>query len=167
MNQLIKEINSISQQIDFQYMHIANAISLLLLVSCTYAPKNTTVDNTYNARLMAIGGDSTGEGLSSTTHEEEQYQASEEPRDTCNDQPEMSDVQFALSNAPKTLLQTPSLTLGSTKDEVARIQGTPTQIIKFEYSREEWWFYGRSKITLKKGLIHEWDNSDRNLKIRI
>jgi hypothetical protein len=149
-------------------IHISIILYFFVIVSaCTYAPKNTTVDNTYNARLMSVGGDSASEGLSSTTHEEEQYQASEEPRDTCNDQTEMSDVQLALSNAPKTLLQTPFLTLGSTKDEVAMIQGTPTEIINIG-SLGTWWKYGSSKIEFdNKGRVNAWDNSDRNLKVKL
>ncbi len=142
-------------------------IYFINLSACTYAPKNTTVDNTYNARLMAIGGDSTGEGLTSTTHQEEQYQEGEEPRDTCNDQPEMSDVQFALSSAPKSLLQNRYLTLGSTKDEVARIQGTPTRIWDHG-SAGSWWEYGDSMIEFdSKGLIKAWNNEDKNLNVKV
>jgi hypothetical protein len=143
------------------------SIIMINLSACTYAPKNTTVDNTYNARLMSVGGDSASEGISSTIHEEEQYQASEEPRDTCNDHPEISDVQFALSNAPKTRLQTPYLTLGSTKDEVARIQGTPTRIWDHG-SAGSWWEYGDSMIEFDaKGLIKAWNNEDKNLNVKV
>lgn len=149
-------------------IHISIILFFIATLSaCTYAPKNTTVDNTYNARLMAIGGDSTGEGLTSTTHEEEQYQASEEPRDTCNDHPEISDVQFALSNAPKNHLMPTYVTLGSSKEEVARIQGTPTKIVEFE-GVMSWWKYGSSKIEFNsKGRVNAWDNYGRNLKVKL
>jgi hypothetical protein len=141
-------------------------IYFINLSACTYAPKNTSVDNTYNARLMAIGGDSASEGLSSTTHEEEQYQEGEEPRETYNDQAEMSDVQFALSNAPKNHLMSTYVTLGSSKEEVARIQGTPTKIIDLE-GVMSWWKYGSSKIEFNsKGRVNAWDNYGRNLKVK-
>jgi hypothetical protein len=149
-------------------IHISIILSFIASLSaCTYAPKNTTVDNTYNARLMAIGGDSASEGLTSTTHEDEQYQVGDETRDTCNDQPEISNVQFALSNASKNHLQTRYLTLGSTKDEVARIQGTPTRIWDHG-SAGSWWEYGDSMIEFdSKGLIKAWNNQDKNLNVNV
>ena|GEM_PF-2662922 len=58
-------------------------------------------------------------------------------------------------------------TIGSHKDDVVRLQGTPDDIARYESSGEELWSYGLSTISFNRGgLVKEWDNCDRNLKVR-
>lgn len=52
-------------------------------------------------------------------------------------------------------------TVGSTKDEVLRVQGTPTRI---EGNR---WTYGFSEVRFKGGTVEDYDNYFGNLKVRI
>lgn len=52
-------------------------------------------------------------------------------------------------------------TLGSTKDDVLRVQGTPTRI---EGNR---WYYGFSEVRFKGGAVEDYDNYFGNLKVRI
>lgn len=52
-------------------------------------------------------------------------------------------------------------TVGSTKDEVLRVQGTPTRI---EGNR---WYYGFSEVRFRTGMVEDYDNYFGNLKIRI
>lgn len=59
-------------------------------------------------------------------------------------------------------------TLGSTKDDVLRIQGTPTKVTWSDYSSgvEEQFYYGSStKVFFKKGRVVAYDNYDNTLKI--
>jgi hypothetical protein len=57
-------------------------------------------------------------------------------------------------------------TIGSTRDEVLRIQGTPTQITKYESSGEEHFYYGMiTRVVFKKGRVAEYHNYDKNLKV--
>jgi len=55
-------------------------------------------------------------------------------------------------------------TLGSSMDEVIRLQGTPTRILDFG---DTMIYYGNSSITIspKKGVV-AYDNNDKNLKVR-
>ena len=59
-------------------------------------------------------------------------------------------------------------TRGSTQDEVLSVQGTPTEIHVWEYSDEEWWDYGRSRVvfSLSGGRVTEWRNTG-NLRVRL
>ncbi len=52
-------------------------------------------------------------------------------------------------------------TVGSTRDEVLRVQGTPTRI---EGNR---WYYGFSEVRFKSGAVEDYDNYFGNLKIRL
>lgn len=59
------------------------------------------------------------------------------------------------------------ITLGSTKEQVARIQGTPSTILRL--SSTEIWYYGASSITFDDGVVTEWNNSrlGDTLRVRI
>ncbi len=52
-------------------------------------------------------------------------------------------------------------TLGSTSDEVLRIQGTPTRV---EGSK---WFYGFSEVSLRNGRVDGFDNYFGSLKVKM
>ncbi len=58
-------------------------------------------------------------------------------------------------------------TRGSHRDDVLRIQGTPTSIN--QYSDHEVWGYGLSgiDISLRDGRVTGWNNLGRNLKVRL
>lgn len=57
-------------------------------------------------------------------------------------------------------------TIGSTKNQVLEVQGTPTEITKIEAIGVETWFYGLSSITFKNGRVSEYSNTGGNLLIR-
>jgi len=79
--------------------------SLLLLVpfiaSCTYAPRNTQIDQTYSARIMAIGVSEKSGGITSTTHVGDE-------------------------EVPAVIPVSGGFGLGSTYQEVVALQGPPT-----------------------------------------
>jgi outer membrane protein assembly factor BamE (lipoprotein component of BamABCDE complex) len=56
-------------------------------------------------------------------------------------------------------------TIGSSKDEVLNIQGTPSSIS--EYGNTSNWYYGSSRIEFSKNMVKEYSNSSNNLKIKI
>jgi outer membrane protein assembly factor BamE (lipoprotein component of BamABCDE complex) len=56
-------------------------------------------------------------------------------------------------------------TIGSSKDDVLNIQGTPSSIS--EYGNTSNWYYGSSRIEFSKNLVKEYINSSNNLKIKI
>ena len=164
---------------------------LALFSSCTYAPRSTSIDNTYNARQMAVGvGDQPNDSMTSTTVENEVSSTTEqEPNPpVIENTPSVNQENGGSWPNPEQIEQlrqkkiaesepvTPSrmetssaknyLTIGSTKKDVARIQGTPSSISKFEYLDKEWWYYGTSIIKFKNERISEWDNYG-NLKVKI
>lgn len=53
------------------------------------------------------------------------------------------------------------LSLGSTEDDVLRVQGTPTRV------EQDKWFYGFSEIKFKDGRICDFNNYFGNLKLRL
>ena len=57
-----------------------------------------------------------------------------------------------------------TFTRGSHQDDVLRIQGTPSSIIR--YSAHEVWRYEYSKISLRDEHVTEWSNSG-NLKVEM
>jgi len=155
-------------------MRITVAIFALALASCTYAPRSTSIDNNYNARQMAIGvGEQSPDAMTSTTHEEEAIEEgdrSNTPSESNSSQE--GDLQESRSS-DASQAQRPAvfgqefLTIGSSKKDVARVQGTPTKIHEF-HSAGSWWYYGDSKINFDwRGRIESWDNSDNNLKVRM
>ena len=116
--------------------------SLLLLIpfiaSCTYAPRNTQIDQTYSARIMAIGVSEKSGGITSTTH--------------------VGDEEVA---APAVIPVRDGFGLGSTYQEVVAIQGPPSAL-RFNIV-----YYGYSSVTFSEGktpkVIH-W-NDHGNLKL--
>ena len=60
-----------------------------------------------------------------------------------------------------------TFTRGSHRDDVLRIQGTPSSIN--QYSDHETWWYGVSTIdiSLRDQRVTEWNNLGRNLKVRL
>lgn len=119
---------------------------------------------------MSVGGDSPSEGISSTSYEEEDSIDFSDHRITPSfEQQTESGVDFDNNPYKNHLSRRRSefITIGSTKEDVARIQGTPTRINDFGYIGS-WWSYGNSKIEFDgKGRIEGWDNSDRNLRVRM
>lgn len=57
--------------------------------------------------------------------------------------------------------------LGSTKDDVFRIQGTPTRIVNYDYSDRETLYYGNSTIELTKQRVVGYSNESGNLRVRV
>jgi len=53
------------------------------------------------------------------------------------------------------------ITLGSTRDEVLLVQGTPSRV------EQDKWFYGFAEIRFKDGLLREYDNYFGTLKVRL
>ena len=60
-------------------------------------------------------------------------------------------------------------TRGSHRDDVLRIQGTPSSINRHPSLGYEVWWYGSSNIdiSLRDGRVTEWDNGRGNLKVRM
>ena len=57
-------------------------------------------------------------------------------------------------------------TIGSTKDEVLSIQGTPTSL-DFMGSSERW-YYGSTYVSFENGKVESWsDSSGRKLKVKM
>jgi hypothetical protein len=159
----------------------------LFLASCTYAPKTTKIDNTYNARQMAVGmGDQPTGAMSSTLQEDESpsvNQASQPTQTTGANNQASNGMPLAkleqmrqqrisgVDNSPKVATSNTSvpdyITIGSTKADVIRVQGTPAAIDKFEMLGEEWWNYGTSRIVFKNGKVYEWHDYRRLLKVKM
>ena len=127
------------------------AFAALFLVSCTYAPRST--NQTYTARQMAIGVTSQPNGMTSTT--------------TAEQSPVIATYPEVRVAEPVISASSNFLTIGSTKNDVVRIQGTPIEVTKYAYSGEETWRYGYSFITLKNGLVYEWKNRCNILKVKM
>lgn len=56
-----------------------------------------------------------------------------------------------------------SITIGSSKSDVAKIQGTPTTIA--DCLDEEWWWYGNSYIVFKQGAVKSWNQGGGALNV--
>jgi hypothetical protein len=148
-------------------------LAALTLASCTYAPRSTKIDNTYTARQIAVGmGDQPNGSMTSTTHEDEvpvSVDAQSKTQQTLKSLNEKKLNQFeAKPRGQESVIGASKfITIGSTKNDVVRIQGTPTSINKYESLRQEMWHYGYSSITLKNGLVYEWSNTSSNLKVKM
>lgn len=57
--------------------------------------------------------------------------------------------------------------LGSLKDDVFRIQGTPTRVVQYDYSERETLYYGNSTIDFAKQRVIGYDNQAGNLKVYV
>jgi hypothetical protein len=164
----------------------------ILLASCTYAPKTTKIDTTYNARQMAVGmGDQPTGAMSSTIHEDESpagNQASQPTQTTgpnnqaSNTSPGMPLARLELmrqrrisgvDNSPKVATSNAPaadfITIGSTKADVARIQGTPRRVDNSfnTIGIETWGYGGYDRIEFKNGRVNEWNNSSGFLKVKM
>ena len=62
-----------------------------------------------------------------------------------------------------------SFTFGSHKDDVLRIQGTPTQVNRYDAIGFYKWQYGSSQVTFDASTdrVTEWDNYGGNLRVRV
>ena len=171
------------------------AIGLLItlfLASCTYAPKTTKIDNTYNARQMAVGmGDQPTGAMSSTIHEDEipigsqvsqpteATGANGQTPDTSTGMPlarleqmrqqRISGVDSGRNTAINRAVVEEYITIGSTKADVARIQGTPRRVDNsfITIDIETWWYGGYDRIEFKNGRVNEWNNSSGFLKVKM
>lgn len=56
-------------------------------------------------------------------------------------------------------------TLGSSKSEVAAVMGTPTSVNDYESIKKSVWYYEYSSVGFKNGLVTEWSNTSKNLKV--
>ena len=132
--------------------------------SCTYAPRNTKIDQTYNARQMAVGVTSqpNSEMTSTTTLEEVPASGDAIPSS------QQHLATYPEIRLPELASQPNFITIGSTKNEVARIQGTPKTIEDLSIINEETWHYGDyNRIQFKYGLVSGWNNSNGKLKVRM
>jgi hypothetical protein len=94
-------------------------------------------------------------------------------RTTSASSPETSALPNALqipqSPAPSSIAPTPRstssiprveekfFTVGSTQDEVSRVQGAPTRTIQ-RSPTEEWWYYSSSIVVFRDGRVHRFEN---------
>lgn len=69
-----------------------------------------------------------------------------------------------LSNASKTSGNV--WTLESSREDLLRVQGTPTQVLLDSPACNETFYYGDSTVTLKNGFISGYDNLDSNLRVK-
>ena len=152
----------------------AAAIAAIFLVSCTYAPRSTKIDQTYTARQMAVGVTSqpTGGMTSTTTVEEAPASGDTIPSSQQHlaTYPEVRVAELASKPTISRAISSASnfITIGSTKSDVVRIQGTPTKIADLSFINQEMWNYGYyNRITFKNGRVSEWNNSDGKLKVRM
>lgn len=60
-----------------------------------------------------------------------------------------------------------SWTIGSDRNNVFRVQGTPTQVTLDHSSCRETLNYGESTIELKNGFVDGYDNLGRNLRVKV
>lgn len=72
-------------------------------------------------------------------------------------------------NSPQPVPATDGInwTLGSTKEEVFRIQGTPARIVRYDTANREILFYGNSTLSLAGGRVIGYSNYDNNLRVSV
>jgi hypothetical protein len=148
------------------------AIFALALASCTYAPRSTSIDNNYNARQMAIGvTEQSQDAMTSTTHEEEAIEEGDSyntpSESTTSQEGDLQDSQSSYaSQEQRPAVSAPNfITIGSSKSDVVRVQGTPTQIITWSWGDD--WYFGYSKISFDThNRVKEWTNNG-NLKVKM
>lgn len=56
--------------------------------------------------------------------------------------------------------------LASSREDVLRVQGTPTRILRSPSNCAETFYYGNSTVTFKNGFIAGYDNTDLNLRVQ-
>ncbi|WP_179228533.1 hypothetical protein [Leptolyngbya ohadii] len=57
--------------------------------------------------------------------------------------------------------------LGSTKEAVFAVQGTPSRVVKYDYSRKELLYYGDSLVELNHNQVIGYSNLGKNLRVQI
>ena len=153
-------------------MRITVAIFALALASCTYAPISTSIDNNYNARQMAIGvTEQSQDAMTSSTHEEEAIEEGDSnntpSESTTSQEGDLQDSQSSYaSQEQRPAVSAPNfITIGSSKSDVVRIQGTPTEIKTWSWGDD--WCFGYSKISFDtRDRVKEWINRG-NLKVKL
>lgn len=58
-------------------------------------------------------------------------------------------------------------TLGSTREELFKVQGTPSRVLRYDYSDKELLYYGNSTVDLSDGRVTGYSNHDGNLRVFI
>ena len=151
----------------------ATAIAAIFLVSCTYAPRSTKIDQTYTARQMAVGVTSQPNGGITSTTTVEEVPASGDTIPSSQQHlatyPEVQVAELASKPTSSRAVSGASnfLTIGSTKNDVVRIQGTP-ESIDTGYSWGDSWWFGSSIIKFdRNGRIQSWSNYGGNLKVKM
>jgi hypothetical protein len=77
-------------------------------------------------------------------------------------------LRISTSQAPIfTTLSTTDWTLDSPKEDLFRIQGTPTRIIRYDSSRKDALYYGDSTVYLSEDRVVGYDNLTNNLKVTV
>jgi hypothetical protein len=142
-------------------IRVTTAVAALFLVSCTYAPRTTKIDQNYSARQMAVGVTSQPNGGMTSTTTVEEVPASGDTipssQQHLSTYPEVRVAEPAISSASN------FITIGSSKSDVARIQGTPTKVDEYG-----WWTYGNSIIYFDwRGRVKSWANYGGNLKVKM
>ena len=148
-------------------MRIVIAIVSLAVSSCTYAPRNTKIDQTYNARQMAVGvTEQPQESMTSTISEEEAIAEGDIPHassESTASRDGYQQVSYPSLSSYEKRLTVPApdfITIGSSKSDVVRVQGTPTDI--YDYSSGDTWYYGSSRIEFdSKDRVKSWNNNGR------
>ncbi len=154
-------------------MRIVIAIVSLAVSSCTYAPRNTKIDQTYNARQMAVGvTEQPQESMTSTISEEEAIAEGDIPHassESTASRDGYQQVSYPSLSSHEKRIPVPApdfITIGSSKSDVVRVQGTPTRLTDLTYSGDVW-DYGYSSITFDtKDKVKEWHNAG-NLKVKM
>ncbi len=122
------------------------------------------IDNTYNARQMAIGMGDQRDGMTSTTYEDDSgsdLQLNETPQSASGQVLKLQRNFQKRQPYPESFF----ITVGSSKSDVVRIQGTPTSIIPV-MGTTEWWWYGTSYIVFEKSRVASWSSSG-NLRVKM
>ena len=140
--------------------------------SCTYAPRNTKIDQTYNARQMAVGvTEQSQESMTSTISEEEAIaegdipHASSESTASRDKYQQVSYPSLSSYNYRPQVFSQDFITIGSSKGDVIRVQGTPTHI--FDYSSGDTWYYDVSRVSFDTNdRVKSWSN-DGKLKVKM
>ena len=145
-------------------LFVCGCVFAMQFASCTYAPRNTKIDQTYNARQMAVGVTSQPNGAMTSTTTLEEVPASGDAIPSS----QQHLATYPEIRVPELAIQSNFITIGSTKNDVARIQGTPITIEDLSIIDEENWHYkDYNRIKFKNGLVSGWNNSNGKLKVRM
>jgi hypothetical protein len=76
-------------------------------------------------------------------------------------------LKASATELPAPITQAGLWDVGSIKETVFQIQGTPSRVAQYDYSDQETLYYGNSTIDLSSGRVTGYDNRDRNLKVQM